>query len=114
MLWVRDLSQPDALVRFSGPVSIPLIPVFDSFNVLPIVMTITWFLQSYFAPRSPDPQMQTQQKMMLFMPVVFGVMCYNLASGLSLYFLVNSLLGMAEQKVIKTFFLKPVAGSSGP
>jgi YidC/Oxa1 family membrane protein insertase len=114
MLWVRDLSLPDALVRFSGPVNIPLIPVFDSFNVLPLVMTVTWFLQSYYAPRSPDPQMQTQQKMMLFMPVVFGVMCYNLASGLSLYFLVNSLLGMAEQKVIKKFFLKPVEGSSGP
>jgi len=114
MLWVTDLSQPDALVKFSGPIDIPIIPVFDSFNVLPIVMTITWFLQSYFAPRSPDPQMQTQQKMMLAMPVVFGVMCYNLASGLSLYFLVNSLLGLVEQKVIKKYFLKMPGNASRP
>ncbi len=114
MLWIRDLSQPDALARFSGPVNVPILPTFDSFNVLPIVMTITWFLQSWFAPRSPDPQMQTQQKMMMAMPVVFGIMCYNLASGLSLYFLVNSLLGMAEQKIIKKFFLKPSESPSRP
>ncbi len=114
MLWIRDLSQPDALVKFSRSIDVPLIPTFDSFNVLPIVMTITWFLQSWFAPRSPDPQMQTQQKIMMAMPVIFGIMCYVLASGLSLYFLVNSLLGMIEQKVIKRFFLKPLEGTSGP
>ena len=38
---------------------------------------------------------------------MFGLMCYNLAAGLSLYFLVNSALSMGEQKLIKKFFLKP-------
>jgi membrane protein insertase Oxa1/YidC/SpoIIIJ len=37
-----------------------------------------------------------------------------LASGLSLYFLVNSLLGMVEQKLIKKFFLKSPEGPSRP
>jgi membrane protein insertase Oxa1/YidC/SpoIIIJ len=58
--------------------------------------------------------MRTQQKMMMFMPVVFGLMCYTLASGLSLYFFVNSLLGMAEQKLIKKFFLKPLESGAAP
>jgi YidC/Oxa1 family membrane protein insertase len=107
-LWIKDLSQPDHLLGPWVPVEIPLLITtlsIDAFNLLPIVMTLTWFLQAYFQPRSPDPQMASQQKMMMWMPVVFGLMCYGLASGLSLYFLVNSLLGMGEQKLIKGVFL---------
>ena len=45
------------------------------------------------------------------MPVVFGFVCYGYASGLSLYFFVNSLLAIVEQKLIKKYFVKPkVAG----
>jgi membrane protein insertase Oxa1/YidC/SpoIIIJ len=47
------------------------------------------------------------------MPVFFGLMCYSLAAGLSLYFLVNSALSMAEQKLIKRFFLKPRTDAAG-
>ena len=112
-LWM-ELHEPDKLVDWAGGFVIPLISLnLDAFNLLPIIMTITWFLQSWYAPRSPDPQMAAQQKMMLAMPVVFGLMCYNLASGLSLYFFVNSLLSMTEQKLIKKFFLKPGPGD-GP
>jgi len=107
--WIRDLSMPDHLLGPWKPVEFLFVTV-DALNLLPIVMTITWFLQSYFAPRSADPQMAMQQKMMMIMPVVFGVMCYNLASGLSFYFFVNSLLSMAETKLIKKFFL-PREGS---
>jgi YidC/Oxa1 family membrane protein insertase len=117
LLWIGDLSRPDQILGPWKTVNIPLIITtlsIEALNLLPIVMTITWFLQAYFAPRSPDPQMQMQQKMLLFMPVVFGLMCYGLASGLSLYFLVNSLLGMTEQKLIKKFFLKPVGSPSSP
>jgi YidC/Oxa1 family membrane protein insertase len=112
-LWM-ELHEPDKLVYWGGQVVVPVVGLhLDAFNLLPIIMTITWFLQSWFAPRSPDPQMAAQQKMMLFMPIVFGLMCYNLASGLSLYFFVNSLLSMGEQKLIKKFFLKPGSGD-GP
>lgn len=113
VLWIRDLSQPDMLLGPWTPVQIPLLPTIDGLNLLPIVMTVIWFLQAYFAPRSPDPQMAAQQKIMLAMPVIFGLMCYGLASGLSLYFLVNSLLALVEQKAIKKFFLKPAEGDGG-
>jgi YidC/Oxa1 family membrane protein insertase len=116
-LWMTDLSQPDYLLGPWTPRQIPILITtleISALNLLPILMTITWFLQAYFAPRSPDPQMRTQQKMMMFMPVVFGLMCYTLASGLSLYFFVNSLLGMAEQKLIKKFFLKPLESGAAP
>ena len=112
-LWM-ELHEPDRLIDWAGGFVVPLISLnLDAFNLLPLIMTVTWFLQSWFAPRSPDPQMAAQQKMMLAMPIVFGLMCYNLASGLSLYFFVNSLLSMGEQKLIKKFFLKPASGD-GP
>ena len=104
--WMDDLSRPDRLIEWKKPFDVFFLPTLNSFNVLPIIMTITWFLQAYFAPRSPDPQMQQQQKMMLMMPVIFGLMCYNYAAGLSLYFFVNSLLAMVEQKIIKKYILK--------
>lgn len=113
LFWIKDLSQPDRLVHFGGGVNL-LFTTLTDLNLLPVIMTVTWFLQAYYAPRSPDPQMAMQQKMFLFMPIVFGLMCYTLASGLSLYFFVNSLLSMAEQKIIKKIWIKPAPGTSPP
>jgi YidC/Oxa1 family membrane protein insertase len=104
LFWIRDLSQPDHLF----PLPFTVLGA-THFNLLPIVMTATWFVQSLTAPRSPDPQMEAQRKMFLIMPVMFGFLCYEYASGLSLYFFVNSLLGIAEQKTIKKYFLKPAS-----
>jgi len=115
--WIKDLSEPDRL--FGGTwgvvIPLPLIPNLEiqAFNLLPILMMITWFLQAYLAPRSPDPQLAQQQKMMMWMPIVFGLSCYGLASGLSLYFLSNTLLSMAEQKIIKKYILKVPPGGPG-
>jgi YidC/Oxa1 family membrane protein insertase len=100
-LWFNDLSQPDKLVDFGRKVFWEL----ESINLLPILMTIVWFVQAKMAPKSKDPQMQMNQKMMQWMPVLFGVMCYNLAAGLSWYFLFNALFSMAEQRLIKKYFL---------
>lgn len=114
-LWATDLSQPDHLIGPWKPFVIPLIITdlsIDALNLLPILMMVVWFLQAYWAPKSPDPNMAAQQKMMMFMPIMFGLMCYNLAAGLSLYFLVNSALSMGEQKLIKKFFLKPKASTA--
>ncbi|MDP6957580.1 MAG: YidC/Oxa1 family insertase periplasmic-domain containing protein, partial [Planctomycetota bacterium] len=98
--WIQDLSLPDRLMTFSSPVSLLFFEV-DALNLLPIIMTITWFLQSYMTPKPEDPQMQMQAKMMMYMPIFFGFICYNLASGLSFYFFVNSLLSMGEMRLIK-------------
>ncbi len=106
MLWMKDLSLPDRLIPFGREYSL-LLTTADAINVLPIVMTMVSFLQMYFAPRSPDPQMQQQQKMMMFMPFMIGLVCYSLGSGLSLYFLFNSLLSLTEQWIIKRVWIKP-------
>lgn len=104
-LWISDLSQPDRTIDFGGPIIFGMI---DAINVLPIIMGITWTLQSFLTPMtSTDPQQAQMQKMMRFMPIMFVFFCYGLASGLSLYFFVNSLLGIIETRVVRKYILKP-------
>jgi YidC/Oxa1 family membrane protein insertase len=47
-------------------------------------------------PMSGDP---AQQKMMMFMPLIFTVMFVNFPAGLVLYWLVNNVLSIAQQYV---------------
>ena len=66
-------------------------------------------------PQSADPQMKQQQKMMQFMPFVFGLMLYGNAAGLSLYYLTSSLMSIVERRIVKRYFPSPVpATSSAP
>jgi YidC/Oxa1 family membrane protein insertase len=78
-LWVKDLSQPET------------IPI----RVLPIAMIATQFLLQKMTPAAGvDP---TQQRMMLFMPLVFGFMFYGASSGLMLYWLTGNLVAIGQQ-----------------
>jgi membrane protein insertase Oxa1/YidC/SpoIIIJ len=43
-----------------------------------------------------------QQKMIMnIMPVFFSAICYNFASGLNLYILVSTVLGIAQNKLVR-------------
>lgn len=97
-LYIRDLSRPDHLFTFGG-VNVPYIGGY--FNLLPILMVITMVIQQRMQPTPPDPQQQQQAKMMQYMMIFFGVLFYHVPSGLVLYFLTSSLLGMLEQKWVK-------------
>jgi YidC/Oxa1 family membrane protein insertase len=82
-LWVRDLSQPDTVFHVAG------IPI----NILPLVMAATQLWQMSITPKTGDP---AQQRMFLFMPVIFLFICYNYASGLALYWTVQNLFFVAQ------------------
>jgi YidC/Oxa1 family membrane protein insertase len=84
-LWVSDLSAPETL----------------AIHILPLILVITQFLTQKMTP-SPgvDPN---QQKMMMFMPVVFGYIFWFLSSGLVLYYLTSNLVGIAQQLLINRF-----------
>ncbi len=78
-LWVTDLSQAETL------------PI----HLLPLIMIGTQFLSQKMMPQpSADP---AQQRMTMFMPLIFGFMFYNLQSGLVLYYLTSNLVGVALQ-----------------
>ena len=70
----------------------------DPYYVLPVLMTLTMFVQQKFMPSpTTDP---TQKKIMLFMPLVFGVIMKDLPAGLTLYIFISTLVGIIQQYVI--------------
>ena len=91
VFWITDLSKPDTIAAVGG------IPV----NILPILMTISSLVQQLTMPKSADPQQAQTQKMMMFMPVLMCVMFYGFASGLTLYWLTSTTLGIVEQRIVK-------------
>lgn len=81
-LWVSDLSQPETL----------------AIRMLPVLLVVTQFMSQKMTP-SPgmDP---TQQKMMLFMPLVFGYMFYFASAGLVLYWLTSNVVSIVQQWIL--------------
>ena len=105
-LWVSDLSMPDTIAQIGG------FPI----NLLPIIMGVTMFLQMSMMPVSPtaDPM---QQKIFKFLPFIFLVFLYNFSSGLVLYWTVQNILTIIQQKIINNRPdepLVPVAVTSSP
>jgi len=82
-LWIHDLSQPDTVFHLGG------IPI----NILPILMAGTMIWQMVISPKSGDAM---QQRMMIFMPVIFLVFAYNYASALSLYWTTQNLFSIVQ------------------
>jgi YidC/Oxa1 family membrane protein insertase len=81
-LWFPDLSEPDPLY------------------LLPFIIGATYFVQQKMMPmQGGDP---AQQKMMLyFMPAMFTVFMLFLPAGLGVYMFTNSILGIAQQRVVE-------------
>ncbi|MDT8420914.1 MAG: membrane protein insertase YidC [Desulfuromonadales bacterium] len=80
MLWITDLSAK------------------DPYYITPLIMGGTMFLQQKMTPSNMDP---TQARIMLMMPVVFTFLFLNFPSGLVIYWLVNNVLTIAQQYLIK-------------
>lgn len=76
LFWVTDLASP------------------DSYLILPLLMVVTMILQMRLSPQPTDP---VQAKVMMVMPLVFGVMFFFFASGLVLYWLTNNVLSIWQQ-----------------
>ena len=112
MGWIHDLSMPDRLMRLGFEQTIPMIGSIEYLNVLPPAMVVLWVLQQRSMPTPTDEQQARMQKMMMWMPVLFGVMLYNYAAGLSLYMITTSGLGIFEVKVIKKYW--PVDDTEKP
>ena len=87
--WITDLSQPDRLGALPLPfVAPPGIPV------LTLMMGASMILQQRMTPAVGDA---TQQRMMMFLPVVFTVMFVNFPAGLVLYWFANNILSIGQQ-----------------
>ena len=88
--WVQDLSLPDTIFHLPG-LGWPI-------NILPLVMAGTMLWQMAISPKSGDPM---QQRIMMFMPVIFIAFCYNYASALALYWTVQNLFSIVQLYVTR-------------
>jgi YidC/Oxa1 family membrane protein insertase len=80
-LWIKDLSAP------------------DPYHILPVIIILLMFFSQRSMPQAGmDP---AQQKMLNFMgPVMFGVLSWSVAAGLSVYWMISTLLGYVQQVMI--------------
>ena len=91
-MWIKDLSRPDwesLPIHFAGwSLGLPILTIF---------MGASMFVQQWMTPTAGDPN---QRRMMLLMPIMFTVMFINFPSGLTIYWLVNNILSIAQQYLV--------------
>jgi len=87
-LWVKDLSQPDTIYTLAG----------YHVNLLPLLMAVTMLWQMSITPKTGDA---VQQRIFMFVPLIFVFFCYNFASALSLYYTVQNLFSIAQLYVTR-------------
>ena len=101
VLWIKDLSAADPTSVFNLFGLLPYTPWnwLPHLGVLPLLMGVTMYIQQKMQPMvSTDA---TQAKIMRFLPFIFVIMFAGLPSGLVLYWTVNNILSIVQQKFIK-------------
>ena len=102
--FLADLSRPDLFISFATPLNLYFFAL-DGLNVLPILMGFVFFLQQkYMTPPTPNmtPEQEQQQKIMKWMMVLmFPAMLYIAPSGLTLYILTSTCIGILESRMVK-------------
>lgn len=92
-LWVKDLSMADTVCYFGG---FPL-------NIMPLLMGVTMVVQMKVTPMPSTDS--AQQKVFMLMPFIFLFFCYNFPAALVLYWTVQNLFTIVQNKV--TYRKKP-------
>ncbi len=85
ILWIKDLSMPDTVATISG----------FNINILPILMTVTSFLQQKLT--TVDTGGQQQKMMTMMMPVILIFIFWNMPSGLVLYWALQNIFQVLHQ-----------------
>ncbi len=76
IIWLADLSAPDPLY------------------IAPLLTGITMFMMQKMSPPMGDP---IQQKIMLYMPLIFIVLFFSFPAGLTVYWTISNLLSIVQQ-----------------
>lgn len=84
-LWIQDLSIPDTIATIGA------FPI----NILPLLMGVTMFIQMRISPTPTVDNMQ--QKIIMWMPFIFLIFCYNFPAALVLYWTIQNLFTILQQ-----------------
>ncbi|MFI4917043.1 MAG: membrane protein insertase YidC [Phycisphaerales bacterium JB060] len=106
--FLADLAQPDSAIPLpqSMHFALPLMGTITAINILPLLLGVVFFVQQKYMMPPPSatmtPEQQAQQRMMkVMMVIMFPVFMYNAPSGLAVYFITNSTLGILEMRYIR-------------
>jgi YidC/Oxa1 family membrane protein insertase len=91
IFWIKDLSMPDTVAVISG----------FHLNILPILMTITTFVQQKLS--MVDSAQTNQQKMLMAMPLLFIFIFWSMPSGLVLYWTLQNVFQIINQLIVNKF-----------
>ncbi len=92
-LWIRDLSAH------------------DPYYVTPLLMGASMFWQQKITPSTADP---AQQRVMLFMPIIFTAMFLRFPSGLAIYYFTSNLWTIGQQYFTNWWIGPPVVQTVRP
>jgi YidC/Oxa1 family membrane protein insertase len=103
--FLADLSSPDHFISLgTASFTIPWLKWHvDSVNILPILMAGVFWLQQKYTAQAPamNDQARQQQAMMKWMVLLFPVFLYKAPSGLTLYILTSTAVGIVESRRVR-------------
>ncbi len=104
--WIDDLAKPDNLIDFGTTFNLFFFSI-HGLNLLPILLAGVFYFQMKLqpTPAAMTPEQQTQQNIMKWMMVLmFPLFLYQAPSGLNLYILTSTCIGIWESKRIRDQF----------
>ena len=101
--WIESLALP--AMPTADPSTWPLI-------ILPVLTAVTqWVVQKMSVMPTDDPQQLQMNRMMEFMPIMFLVFSFQVASGLVLYWVASNLYSIVQQRFTMGWGTLPYLGS---
>jgi len=94
--WIKDLSAPDHFMTL--PFTVPFLG-WNALNILPLTMAVSQVWYQKLMPAQPGSSPE-QQTIMNIMPIFFGFICYNMPSGLTLYWTLQNVFSIIQQTFI--------------
>jgi YidC/Oxa1 family membrane protein insertase len=100
-LWLKDLSLPDQLIQLPGSGIFGI----QYLGIMPFLIGGSMYIQQKMTStgstgKGGGSSEQTQKMMTIMMPLMIGFMSFSLPSGLTLYWLTSTLLGIGQQYLI--------------
>ncbi|MEM1013445.1 MAG: YidC/Oxa1 family insertase periplasmic-domain containing protein [Planctomycetota bacterium] len=103
--WIDDLSKPDHLIEFEQRIELIFGIGISGLNLLPLLMGLVFYIQMKLQPTPTatmtDEQKAQQKLIQVMMVTVFPIFLYSMPSGLNLYILTSTTIGIIETKLIR-------------
>ncbi len=111
--WIDNLAAPDVLFSWDYPIFF----IGTEFHLLPIIMGLCMLAQTKIMNKAKDPSTMSDQERQMqgmgsIMAVVFAIFLYRAPSGLCIYWIFSTILGIIQQKWVNYQYSKKTTVSS--